>query len=129
MTDIQFPEGFVKSKTRVLLAELVRDLGPISGHELVQETGKFRAVVSRAMRDLQAVNIVYIESWTHPGESNALAPVWALRTGKNQYNATRPKPLTMTEINVRWNARHAARRSAAQRAKRGTVMSIWAGLL
>lgn len=126
---IEFPAGFVRTKTRIQIAELVRDIGPIPGHDLVQFTGKFRAVVSRALYDLRDAGLIYIHSWTHPGDSNTLAPVWAWRTSKHQSNATRPAPMTQTEINIRWNARHAAQRSAAQRAKRGTKPSVWAGLL
>lgn len=126
---IEFPKYFIRTKVRVQVAELVRDLGPVVGHEIIQFTGKQRAVVSKVLYDLRDAGLIYIQSWDHPGDSNCIAPVWAWRTDPKQRDAKRPKPLTSTEINIRWNARHSARRSAAQRAKRGTTISVWAGLL
>lgn len=126
---IVFPEGFVKGAVRVQVAEIVRDIGPIPGHDVVQILNKHRAVIGRTLQALHGVDLVYIHSWTHPGDSNTLAPVWAWRTSARQRDAKRPPPMTQTEVNIRWNARHAAYRNTIQRAKRGTVASIWAGLL
>lgn len=126
---IEFPKYFIKTKVRLQVAELVRDIGPVPGHDLTQLTGKHRAVVSKVLYDLRDAKLVYIHAWDHPGDSNCLAPVWAWRTSSRQRDAERPEPLTRTEINIRWNRRHAARRSVAQKAKRGTQNSIWSGLL
>lgn len=129
MTDIQFPKGFVRGAARVELAELVRDIGPIPGHDLVSLTGRHRAIVSKALHALHEAKLIYIKGWTHPGDSNCLAPVWAWRVSEGQRDAKRPAPITRTEINQRWNARHKAYRNAKQRAERGTQVNIWAGLL
>ena len=129
MTDIQFPPGFIRGAARVELAELVRDIGPIPGHDLVQLTGRHRAIVSKALYALHEAKLIYIQSWTHPGDSNCLAPVWAWRDSPGRRDARKPKPMTRTEINVRWNARHKAKRNTQQRLERGTPVNIWAGLL
>jgi transcription initiation factor IIE alpha subunit len=129
MTDIQFPPGFIRGAARVELAELVRDIGPIPGHDLVQLTGRYRAVVSKALYALREAKLIYIQGWTHPGDSNILAPVWAWRTSPKQRDAKRPAPMSRTEINVRWNARHKAKRNIKQRLERGTQVTAWTGLL
>lgn len=129
MPEFQFPEGLIKGRVITQVAEMLYSLGPSTNTDLGELVGSHRAVISKVMRKLHAAQAVYIKEWTHPGNSNVLAPVWAWRTSERQRDAKRPKPLSRTEINVRWNARHATYRSVKQKAKRGTTANVWSGLL
>lgn len=127
--ELVLPPGLIRGRVLVAAALLVRDFGPIAGFEIQAEVGVHRAVVSKAMQRLHAAGVVYIQSWTHPGASNTLAPVWAWRTGQKQRDAAKPARKTQTAINQDWNRRHAAYRLAKQRHARGNRLGVWSGLM
>lgn len=126
---IEWPKGFIRGRVVMQIARALFEDGPMCNHELVNSVGSHRAVVSKATYRLREIKKVYISGWTHPGEGNNLAPVWAWRTHPNQRDAKRPAPKTRTEINMTWNAKNAAIRNAKQRAQRGSQLGMWAGLI
>lgn len=130
MTPLNYPKGFIKTKLRVQVAELIQDMEPVSGHEIVQALNyPFRSAIWRVLHDMHKAKMLFIKDWTHPGRSNSAAPVWALRVNNSQVDAPRPPNKPKSEINRDWNRNHAAIRSIKQKMKRGTGLSVWAGLM
>ena len=125
----EFPSSLKKGRVISQIAELVYDQGPMSGYEVIQITGAHKSIVSEIFIRLHEARAVYIKGWTHPGNSNCLAPVWGWRTHPNQRDAKRPRRKSRTEINQDWNRNHAAIRSVKQKVKRGSAASVWAGLI
>jgi hypothetical protein len=125
----EFPATVKKGRVAYAVAKTVYEHGPLTAFEIRQYVDSNRSVIGKVLDRLRTAKAIYVMEWTHPGDSNARAAVWAWRTSDKQRNAPRPKPKTRTEINMDWNRRHAAHRATQQRLKRGTQIGIWAGLL
>lgn len=91
----------------------LRHIGPATTRELVDETGKCRDAVRKAVNRLREDGSVFIKDWPYTGVQRA--KLWALRTS-GQKDAPKPPARPLTELKVEWGRRNKtllkARRSA-----------------
>lgn len=114
---------------RTIISRLLTANGPMLGWDIHLITGCYKNTVSRVVHDLHKAGLLYISGWEHPGDSNALAPIWAIRVLGDESDARRPRKKPKKDINRDWNARNRAYKNAKQRGTRGTLASVWGGLL
>lgn len=114
---------------RLIISRLLCAEGPMLGWDVHLATGCHKNTVHRVVHGLHAAGILYIAGWGHPGESNAVAPIWAVKVTGDERDARRPRKKPRTEINRDWNMKNRAYKNAQQRATRGTPASVWSGLL
>lgn len=118
-----------KKKLMIQVAQLLADGSSMPSYDIVATLECNKQSVVRAIRELRALGWVYIIRWVHPGESNALAPVYAWKGLEDRKDRHKPRAKSRSEINRDWNSRNKVYRAAAQRIKKGRVPSIWQGLL
>lgn len=111
------------------VAEILANQEKLPSYELELRVGCSKHSITKALRHLRDRGWVYICSWTHPGGSNILAPVYGWKGLRRKADAAKPPRKPKSEINRDWNERNKVYRAAMQRAKRGTKPSIWQGLM
>lgn len=129
MTDLVLPQGMIRGRVIVEVAKFIRDFGPAPAYEITRALDLNRQVIGKCVHRLYDAKAVFVREWIHPDTSNCLSPVWEWRSHSRQRDAKRPERKPRRQINIDWNARHAAYRSVKQRLDRGTTPSVWAGLL
>jgi hypothetical protein len=113
---------------RLILAALESG-GAMLQIEICAALGMHRNTVHRVLQRLHKSQVVFVESWVHPAESNTLTRSWAIRTSNDQCDAQRPKPKRRTDINRDYRHRHKAVLATWRSLKRGDAPNIWNGLL
>ena len=117
------------TSVRLIISRLLCAEGPMLGWDIHLATGCHKNTVSRVVHDLHNAGILYIHGWGHPGDSNALGPIWAVKVTGEERDARRPRKKPKVAINHDWNTKNRAYKNAKQRATRGTGASVWSGLL
>jgi len=114
---------------RLIIYRFLDTEGPMLGWDIHLGTGCHKNTVNRTVHDLHQAGVLYISGWGHPGSSNALGPIWAVKVTGEECDVRRPRKKPKATINRDWNMKNRAYKNAKQRATRGTTAGVWSGLL
>lgn len=121
------PREYKSPKTDAIFAAL-KDIGSMNAAELELHTGFTRLVVNDCLRRLRDKGLIYIARFERQPEGLAgrCIPFYSAGCG---VDAMEPKQLTSKQRNAMYRKRHRARLNARMRARRGSVINVWKGLM